>query len=98
MMAGPDPASLDRQPGETLVEYVARLERIDRSGLSALEQAGINFRLQHARQEMRRAGEEAPLPRLTPLKAPAPLSPLDAAKQAVRALSAEELSQFMLWI
>ena len=92
-----------RKPEESAAGWVERLGRISTSGLSA-------YVLSVLGSWKRDAAETAAAARPAPAARPAasvpggakaaapPTPPLDAAKRAARALSAQDLAQFTFWL
>jgi hypothetical protein len=82
-----DPAA--RSAGEGLEAYIARLESIDRNGLSEDEQSALELSLRMAHKRLRCSCLPADAPRA---------SALEWCKQAIRALATNERDRLLGWL
>jgi DNA-directed RNA polymerase specialized sigma24 family protein len=77
-----------RRPGESAQDWLARLQAVDRKGLTDWQRMGLARATVHARRLA--GGRPVPAPEDTPA--------LRAAKAAVRGLSRQERAAFVLWV
>ena len=95
-----------QKPEESAAGWVARLGRISTAGLSAYVLSVLGSWKRDAAEKAEKAAASKPAPAARPAAAAPggataaapPATPLDAAKRAVRALSAQDLARLTFWL